>query len=199
MSSKGFWNMLLSVVDPEMERFTERIAAAIPENSPLRSEIVGRIFAVVKAWVESVGERIPGMGGVLLEKSTDYGDFLVANLTKGSGKKARSTRDWMDGFLTDAAERLKRAPTAEAARAETEKIKAEFELRRGLVEMVDQARREATPAAKTEAVSIDWAAMKQKFETAIGVAATEVKRIAAEADAKLGPVADWLESQRGGK
>ncbi|MBI4085789.1 MAG: hypothetical protein HY433_00915 [Candidatus Liptonbacteria bacterium] len=201
MPSKAVWNMGLSILDPEAERIMERLAAAIPPDSPLRSEIVSRIFAVVKAWAESGAESIPGLGGVLIEKASDYGDFLVANLT-GSGrgqKKSVSPQDWMDRFLADAGERLKKAPTPEAARTETEKIRAEFELRRGLVEMVEQVRREAAPMPTSEVVPIDWVAMQAKLIAVIGTAAAIVDGIAKKVAVPVGKFADWLESQRGGK
>ncbi len=202
MVNKAAWNIGLSVLDPEAEKIMERLAAAIPLDSPLRSEIVSRIFGVVKAWAESMGERIPGLGGVAIEKLSDYGDFLVANLTGGNSrgrKKATSPQDWMDRFLAEAGERLKKAPTPEETRVEAEKIKAEFTLRKELLQVIEQARREAVPAAKTEAVSIDWAQMQARLVAVMTTAAIAVNTVAGKVAVPVGKFANQLEKMKGGK
>lgn len=205
MSNRGWWNMGLSIVDPEMEKLMERIARAVPMDSPLRSTIFARVFAVVKAWAESRAESMADLPGTLVEKLTDYGDFFVANLTGSGGGSSKKVvdggRDWMDKFLAEAGERLKKAPTPEEARVEAEKIKAEFALRRELLKVIEEARREATPpATKAEAMpSIDWPQMQARLIAVIGTAAAVVDNVAEKAAVPVGKFAGWLESQKGGK
>ncbi len=187
MPSRGTWNTLISAGDPELEKFAERVAAMVPADSPLRSEIVQRLFGVFKGWAESKAERLPPLSGAALEKATDFGDFLTSNLKgKGGPKATKAAQDWMDRFFIDAGERLTKAPDPQV---ETQRIKSEFELRRQLLEVIEAARRATQPPAEIpQTLPINWQELDQKLAQ---VVAPEIEN----ANTKLAAIRDQLKAR----
>ena len=126
-------NPLLSIFDKEARGIIDRIAARIPEDSFLRSEVFGRVFDVLRGVTEGVNF---GPLTTVVEKLTDYGDALAKDLDE-KAKTAKTTevlQGWMNKFATDAGKRLEKAadPTAELA-----KLKLEFTARIELLKLIE--------------------------------------------------------------
>ncbi|TSC91299.1 MAG: hypothetical protein G01um10142_27 [Parcubacteria group bacterium Gr01-1014_2] len=147
-------NTLLSVLDPELRKVAQKWWAIIPDDSPLKSEFFERVFGVFKGWAET---KARGMGplGDVVEKLTDVGDFAVMG-----PKGVKAAQDWMDRFYSEAAKRIEKAADP---KVELEKVKLDFELRRELLKVIEEARKAAEPA-KPEKVSIDWQKMQDRFD-----------------------------------
>lgn len=156
----GFLNLntLLSVLDPELRKVAQKWWATIPDDSPLKGELFERVFGVFKGWAET---KARGMGplGDVVEKLTDVGDFAVRG-----PKGVKAAQDWMSRFYAEAAKRIEKAADP---KAELEKVKLEFELRRELLKVIDEARKAAEPA-RPEKVSIDWNKIQDQYRTFLG-------------------------------
>mgnify|MGYP001560192985 CR=1 FL=1 len=185
-------NALLSVADPELRRFAQRIWASIPDNSSLKTETFERFFGVFKSWAE-IQARGKGPIGDIIEKLTDVGDFAV----RGGGPKAvKADHDWMDRFFTEAIRRIEKAVDPEL---EFEKAQLEFSLRSELLKIIEEKRRESAGPAKSEP-SIDWAKIQSQYSALgerIGKFTAKAVNFAEKADekaaSKLNKLADWLE------
>lgn len=154
----GFLNLntLLSLLDPESRKLAQAWWASLPDNSPLKGELFERVFGVFKAWAET---KSKGMGpiGDIVEKLTDIADFAVRG---GGSKTAKVAHGWMDRFYNEAAKRIEKAADP---RAELERVKSEFELRRGLLQYIEEAKKSAEPARPAE-VLIDWSKIQNQYE-----------------------------------
>ncbi|MEK7093738.1 MAG: hypothetical protein AAB903_00145 [Patescibacteria group bacterium] len=160
---KTFLNAVLSLLEPELRRFGERLATSVTPDSPLRGEGAERVFGVLRSLVESLVERLPGPAAEIGEKVTDIGEYFAAALYgkhgREEGKTAKTAgnkavKDWMDSFLEEAAKRMAKAtdPTEEA-----KKLEVEFSLRMKLLEMIEEAR---DPAKKLEALEKELEGVK---------------------------------------
>ncbi|MEK7622065.1 MAG: hypothetical protein AAB415_02705, partial [Patescibacteria group bacterium] len=168
----GFLNLntLLSVLDPESRKLAQTWWASIPEGSPLKTELFERVFGIFKAWAET---KAKGMGpiGEVIEKLTDIGDFAVRG---GPKPDVKTSQAWMDRFFIDAGKRLEKTANP---KIEIEKIKLEFELRRDLLKVIEEARKAAEPT-KAEKVSFDWSKIQNQYEAfLLGVARLPAKVI----------------------
>ena len=128
-------NPLLSIFDQEARELVQRIAATVPDNSFLPSERFGGSFDVLKGIIEGLDT---GPLKPLVEKLTDYGDFLSVELTDGGrGEKPETVlQGWMNKFFAEAGGRLEKAADPET---ELEKIKKEFAARLELLKMIEAA------------------------------------------------------------
>lgn len=193
---RAFFNLntLLSTLDPELRKFAQRIWATIPDSSPLKTETFERVFGVFKAWAE---KRASGIGpiGDIVEKLTDVGDFAVRG-----PKGVKAAHDWMDRFYAEAAKRIEKAADP---KAELEKVKLEFELRRELLKVIEEARKAAEPA-KPEKVSIDWSKIQSQYEAFLVASAKFTAKVVNQAEKTVKTVktidqqferfANWLDS-----
>lgn len=188
----GFLNLntLLSVLDPESRKLAQAWWASIPDDSPLKSELFERVFGVFKAWAET---KAKGMGpiGDVIEKLTDIGDFAV----RSPKMDVKSSQAWMDRFFAEAGKRLEKSSKP---RKEAEKIKIEFELRRDLLKVIEEARN-ATAGTKKGTPSIDWGKMQDRFEGVLvgfakahGVVVRESKKADQKLAHELNRFADWM-------
>lgn len=193
-------NTLLSVLDPELRKVAQKWWAIIPDDSSLKSELFERVFGVFKGWAET---KVRGMGpiGDVVEKLTDVGDFAVRG-----PKGIKAAHDWMDRFYAEAAKRIEKATDPEA---ELERVKLEFELRRELLGVIEEARKAAEPA-KPEKVSIDWSKIQDQFGTLLeqsarftAKAVNRAEKTAKEVDhwagdtaaPRVGQFRQWLETK----
>src|SRR3989344_2912751 len=84
----GLFSTIRSVGEPELRKFAEGIADAIPEGSIFRSETAERVIGYLKTWVENKAKSIPGLKGDLMETVTDLIDFSGLFSKKRGGEKA---------------------------------------------------------------------------------------------------------------
>lgn len=134
-------NPLLSIFDREARGIIDRIAANIPEDSPLRSETFGRVFDVMRGVAEGVNF---GPLSTVVEKLTDYGDALAKDLEE-KGKTGDILQGWMNKFSAEAGKRLERANDVEA---ELAKIKQEFAARMEVLRMIEAASKQLADEKK---------------------------------------------------
>lgn len=184
-------NTLLSVLDPELRKVAQKWWATIPDDSPLKGELFERVFGVFKGWAET---RAKGMGpfGDVVEKLTDVGDFAVRG-----PKGIKAAQDWMDKFYSEAAKRIEKAVDP---KAELEKIELEFELRRDLLKVIEEARKAAAPA-KPEKISFDWSKIQNQYESFLLASARFTAKAVNQAEKadrqvvrQLNRFADWLDN-----
>jgi len=173
--SKGFWNMLFSTVDPELQALAQKIRAYLPEDSR-HSKLTGRIFGIIKAFAESKAEGMSPILSAVVEKLTDLGDFISASSEDG-GKKAAV--DWMDKFFKEAGERLKSSSEPEK---EFQKILLEFKLRQRILKVIEKTRKGAQPKT-TPSASINWETELNKLKKLM----TRVAKSLNEKAAKIAP------------
>lgn len=120
MADKKWLASLAGLFDPMLRKLAQQLAQSIPQDSPLRSESIESVIGAVKGLAEVYAERFPALSSVAVEKLTDFADFLAVFLAEdGVGTK---TRDLLENFLTEAAERLKKAtdPQVEFERIQLE-------------------------------------------------------------------------------
>lgn len=157
MPDKEFWNEIISALDPELRELATRIAASIPEKSLLRSRIGERILGILKSMAERRAKKVGPLAGALVEKATDIFDFATPVLFgKGEGPSPAALRGWMQGFFNEAAKRMSRARDPQWM---FNRLQQEFELRRQILKMIEQAAKEEVEAAKAEerpSPSVDW-------------------------------------------
>ena len=97
-------NPILSIFDREARKVVAGIAAKIPEDSFLRSEIFGRAFDVFRGAIEGADF---GKFSTVVEKLTDYGDALAEDLTDENVKKGSGgLQSWINKFFVEASKRL---------------------------------------------------------------------------------------------
>ncbi|TAN57380.1 hypothetical protein EPN15_04480 [Patescibacteria group bacterium] len=137
----GLFSTIRSVGEPELRKFAEGIADAIPEDSIFRSETAERVIGYLKTWVENKAKSTPGLKGDLMETATDLIDFSgLFSKKRGGEKVAKVVKDWMDQFFTESGKRLREAKTIPEKEAELQMIKREFELRQELLSMIEAAK-----------------------------------------------------------
>lgn len=122
---------LLGLLDPIIRKAAERFAEKIPGGSVVRTKIFETIFGGLKGFVEARSEKYPAIVSALVEKVTDYLDFLSVAIANPDHRQ--SAVKWLDGFLEESGERLKNAPDPQK---EFERINQELELRKKLYESV---------------------------------------------------------------
>lgn len=142
--TRGKINQGLSLIDPELENLGARIAAMIPEESPLRTTVVRRIFGFVKSWIETKAENMHPIVGAIVEKLSDLGDFIIGGVASDKGSK--SVKGWMDSFQKESFERIKKSKDP---KGELERIREEFDARKDIIRIIEEERRASDPEAKT--------------------------------------------------
>lgn len=176
-------NTLLSVWDPEFRKWAQEKWSRIPDGHFLKSVPFERGFGVFKGWAEKKSGSLSWPLGDVVEKLTDIGDFAIRG-TKGAKDTAH---DWMDRFYGEASKRIEKAPDPEA---ELEKIKLEFELRRELLKVIEEARKAAEPA-KPEKVSIDWSKIQNQYEAFMLASAKFAAKAVNQADKTAKETDKW--------
>ena len=122
---------LLGLLDPLIRRAAQELAAKIPGDSIVRTEKFETFFGAVKGFAEAWAEKYPAVISALIEKLTDFEDFLSVALANPEHRQ--QAVKWLDGFLEDSGERLK---NAQDPQKEFERINLELELRKKLYESV---------------------------------------------------------------
>ncbi len=179
----GVLNAILStIIDRPMRQFAERLAASVSEESWLRSEFAERLLSGVKGLAE--GYEKTGLGGVVVEKATDFLDFAAGGLfEKTAAGPSQAGRGWMDRFLRYVEKTIAETSPTDlvAVRA---RLEQEFAIRKAIVELVESAAREAQPE-RPKPEPIDWVAVRARF----GAADTKV----------AGTLNDWLGKAKAAK
>jgi hypothetical protein len=119
----------LGLFDIVLRKAAERFAGTIPDDSIARTKIFEIIFGGLKGFVEARAERYPAIVSALVEKVTDYLDFLSVAITNPEHRQLAIK--WLEKFLEEAGERLK---NANDPKQEFERISLELKLRKGLYE-----------------------------------------------------------------
>ena len=131
--SEKIWAGVAGALDPLLRKAAQRIAAKVPEDSILRSEILETAVGVVKGLAEAISAPLPPSLKVMVEKATDFSDFFAGAL---GGVAGPAVEDWMKKFFTESGKRLREA---QDPLAEFEKAKLEFKLRGELLELINQS------------------------------------------------------------
>lgn len=130
--NKPFWAAVAGLLDPELRKAAQNLAAAIPQNSPLRTEGVERFLGALKGAAEAKAEDFSTLSGVATEKATDFHDFFAAFL---GTKTAPSPEEMIKEILRGAADRIKKA--ADPA-TEVKRIREEIEAVKAVAELAKQ-------------------------------------------------------------
>jgi hypothetical protein len=169
---KSLLNMLASIADPELRKLAERIAASIPEDSWLRSDVAERLIGALKGWIESQAGSLGPITGVAVEKISDLMDFATSNLYE---KDSSDISGWMNKFLTAAQKRM--AATDDPS-GECQKIELEFDLLQRLAKVIEEKKKEGAPPTQPSK-PIDWRYWKGKLtalDTSTGEAIRNFRR-----------------------
>ncbi|MDP3762650.1 MAG: hypothetical protein Q8Q97_01065 [bacterium] len=121
---------LAGLVDPVLRNSAQKLAASLPQNSLLRSEAVEAFLGALKGFIEVNAEKLSPLASVLVEKTTDYLDF-VAGAIGPENDFETAHQKWQDKFLSESAKRLRKA---EDPAKECERIKLELELQHKIKE-----------------------------------------------------------------
>lgn len=149
--NKDLINLGMSAVDPEAAKLAEKLARGAP--AWMRTPLAERITALLKSGLESYTDSKGPVIAALGEKLTDYLDFARDELygtpgkKKGKEKVSSTTATWMDRFLVNAEKQLAEAKSVEEVEAVKKRLEQEFEARKLVVQLVE----EATKAAREEA------------------------------------------------
>jgi len=161
MDWKKTLNPIISAIaDPLLRKAAERFAASIPEGSWLRSEAVERILAGLKGLAESY--KSTGIGGLFVEKATDFFDFASGSLfdKKTGGDFSSTAQRWMAKFFEEAQKALASTPTEKLDEAK-ERILKDFQIRQEIFQVVCDAEKEFRPQ-KSISQPINWADLDKK-------------------------------------
>ena len=120
---------LLGLLDPLIRRAAQELAPKIPGDSILRAQKFETFFGAVKGFAEAWSEKYPAVISALIEKLTDFLDFLSVAIADPEHRQ--SVAKWLDSFLEESGERLRNSSDPEK---EFEKIKLELKLRKELYE-----------------------------------------------------------------
>ncbi len=166
LDNKELMNAIVSGFDPEVAGWLEKLVSRIPPDSPLRSKLVDRALGVAKSLIESQSERRGPVVGLVGEKLTDYLDFSRSGLFGKGPKKATEyvtgadLTAWMDRFFPYAEKRLAEADDPEQ---EKERLEKEFQARKDMFDILQEARKAAHAARAAEVTdvvesvaSVDW-------------------------------------------
>lgn len=157
-------NPLASMFDRELRQGAERLASAVPKDSPLRrSHLAERAFGAVASIVERLGKGRGPVVELVSEKSSDFMDRFSSALFGKEGKQKEAAVA-ASGWFNEATKRMSRARDPQWM---FNRLQQEFELRRKLIQMLEQAAKEAEEATKAEerpaAPPIDWAERFRKL------------------------------------
>lgn len=120
---------LLGLLDPLIRKWAQELAPKIPGDSILRTQTFETFFGAFKGFAEAWSERYPAIVSALIEKLTDFEDFLSVAIANPEHRQ--STVKWLDCFLEESGERLKNASDPQK---EFERINLELELIKRLYE-----------------------------------------------------------------
>jgi hypothetical protein len=151
--------LISSIADPLLRKTAEHFAASIPEGSWLRSEVAERILAGLKGLAESY--KGAGIGGLFVEKATDFFDFAAGSLfDKKTGDFSSTAERWIANFFEDAQKTLASSP-ADKLDEVRDRLKKEFELRKEIFDLICEAEKEFRPQ-KSISQPINWAEIDKK-------------------------------------
>ncbi|MBI4118732.1 MAG: hypothetical protein HY452_00530 [Parcubacteria group bacterium] len=145
MADKKVLASVAGLFDPVLRKLAQRLAETVSQDSPLRSEGIESVIGAFKGLAEVYAERFPALSAVAVEKLTDFADFMAVFLAEDGG--GTKTRSLLEKFLTEAAERLKKA---ENPQTEFERISMELgfikELARAAAQKPETKKDSATTA-----------------------------------------------------
>lgn len=148
--------IVAGVADPVLKKWAQKLAISIPEQSSLRTEAFESVIGAFKGFIETEAEKLSPTAGVIIEKATDFSDFLSGALGPQAGFNLEK---WASEILNEAGQRLQESkdPTAEL-----ERIKLELKLKKQLVEIIKQ---ELPP---TPLPTVDWRKVDKQVAETLG-------------------------------
>lgn len=157
------WNALVStVMNPTLERLAKKIAAGIPENSPIRGEFSRNIISFFTGLLEDY--KAKGSGGVFFEKTADFFELLRKELGEdpkdGGFSFEKLSARWLGDFWAEAQKILSQTPS-EKLDETRDRILKDFQIRQEIFRVVCDAEKEFRPK-KPAPQPIDWIALDQK-------------------------------------
>lgn len=168
-------NAIASIADPEIRRAAERLAEnlkrIIPKEAWANTVFAERVFGFIKGFAESRARELGVVPGTALEKLIDLLDFATADFFQGDGKAVRrETASWLKAFEMHAEERLREARTPEELEGVQAYLEREFEIRKRIAEMVN----EAIPP-ESERRPFDWEKLFRKMDEGAGELAEKIE------------------------
>lgn len=151
MADKKVWAGLIGLLDPVLIRLAHDLAATIPQDSVLRSQLFESLTGAARGFIEAHTEKYPLLASLGIEKLTDLSEFLSASL------KGNSPSDLSQNFMAIVAKRLRKA---EDPRKEAARIKEELSL---LKEIADMTQDKKDPAYASVVPAIET--LNRKLET----------------------------------
>jgi hypothetical protein len=118
-------DLTAGLLDPEIAKWGEAVAAKVPQNSILRKELFRRLFGAAKQFVEGRTNKLPPLIGVPLERVIDFLDSVGDNLGKQSkpGHETHEKKEtpdpvkaWRAAFHQEAKKRMAETKGLDATR-----------------------------------------------------------------------------------
>jgi len=157
------WNALVStVMNPTLERLAKKIAAGIPENSPIRGEFSRNTISFLTGLLEDY--KVKGSEGVFFEKTSDFFELLRNELGESSRSSGFSFEKlhakWLGDFWAEAQKILSQTPS-EKLDETRDRILKDFQIRQEIFQVLSDAAKQLQPQ-KPAPKSIDWAELDKK-------------------------------------
>jgi|YNPMSStandDraft_1061717.scaffolds.fasta_scaffold38623_1 hypothetical protein len=157
------WNALVStVINPTLERLAKKIAAGIPENSPMRGEFSRNAISFLTGLLEDY--KAKGSGGVFFDKTADFFELLRKELgedTKGGGFSfEKLSARWLGDFWAEAQKTLSQTSHDKLDEVRA-RIMKDFQIRQEIFQILCDAAKQLQPK-KPAPQPIDWAAIDKK-------------------------------------
>jgi len=157
------WNALIStLINPTLERLAKKIAAGIPENSPIRGEFSRNAISFLTGLLEDY--KAKGSGGVFFEKTADFFELLRKELGEGSKDGGFSfeklSARWLGDFWAEAQKIISQTPS-EKLDETRDRILKDFQIRQEIFQVLSDAAKQLQPK-KPAPKPIDWAAIDKK-------------------------------------
>ncbi len=188
-----FLTSLVGFISPELIKAARAAVASIPKDSWLRSESAARLTGIVRELIEKGSKRLGTVGNAIGEALADFLEFAGEELynSSSSPQKAKAIADdWMKRFIQSSEKRMQRTRNKEDLERLIAQLEAEFEARKKLVGLIDQAAAEAAAKAEAEAKKselkpIKWEEIWEKTKKIARVAIVEAVQLAKLANDKL--------------
>lgn len=191
---------VLGVADTPLIKLAHILAKRVDKDSWMQSDEFGTIFGIAKGGIEGFAKLLGPIGGSIIEKLTDFGDFFAAELGHGPSKK-ESTKDekertqrvfdiWSDGYRKSMVQRLGKAKDVEQTKVIMEQLKLEaafadeFQKLLETTGLVEEKKEEKKKERKAGEDTKSFSAWFQELSEKLGAIYTDWTTITPEEEVK---------------
>ncbi len=179
LQEAGWTSIVRGAIEPLIRKAAEALGRVVPGDSWIRTEWGEHILGGAKQFIEEYAKHFPQPWALGAEAFTDILDMAgLAGTHKDSPAEVKVS-NWMGKFQDGWEKRISEAPLADLPQLQ-KRLRSEFRLRKALVKMLEQFRKEEEEEAKAAAahahdpnaapIDFDWDGAWRKLDAMVAKA-----------------------------